>query len=58
LIFDRTSGKELLKKDYADGLIYEYVDFSRFNLPPEKIGVIYREASGAIVKDLTPTITR
>jgi hypothetical protein len=58
LIFDRTSGKELLKKDYADGLIYEYLDFSRFNLPPEKIGVIYREASGAIVKDLTPTITR
>ena len=32
LIFDRDTGKELLKKDYPDGVIYEYIDFSQFGL--------------------------
>jgi len=54
LIFNRQSGEELMKRDYPDGVIYEYVDFSRFNLPLDKIGVIYREQSGTILKDLTP----
>ena len=58
LIFDRQSGEELLKKDYRDGVIYEYVDFNRFNRPLEQIGVIYREVSGLILKDLTPVVSK
>jgi hypothetical protein len=56
LIFNRKTGEELLKKDYPDGVIYEYVDFSRFGLPLEQIGVIYREVAGMILEDLTPVI--
>ena len=58
LIFDRQSGEELLEKDYRDGVIYEYVDFNRFNRPLEQIGVIYREVSGLILKDLTPVVSQ
>jgi hypothetical protein len=56
LIFNRQTGEELLKKDYPDGVIYEYVDFSRFNLPLQHVGVIYKEASGTVLKDLTPVV--
>jgi hypothetical protein len=49
LIFNRQSGQELFKKDYPDGTIYEYVDFSRFGLPLEQIGVIYRDISQQIL---------
>jgi hypothetical protein len=58
LIFNRQSGEELMKKDYADGVIYEYVDFSQFRLPLEQIGVIYRDISGMILKDLTPVVSQ
>jgi hypothetical protein len=58
LIFDRQSGEELLEKDYSDGVIYEYVDFNRFNRPLEQIGVIYREVSGLVLKDLTPVVSQ
>jgi hypothetical protein len=58
LIFDRKSGNELMKKDYPDGVIYEYVDFSQFKLPLEQIGVIYREVAGMILEDLTPVISQ
>ena len=56
LIINRQSGEELLKKDYPDGAIYEYVDFSRFNLPLARIGVIYKEIDGVVLKDLTPVV--
>jgi hypothetical protein len=56
LIFDRRTGKEMLKKDYPDGDIYEYVDFNRFGLPLEHVGVIYRDAAGTTLEDLTPVI--
>ena len=58
LIFNRKTGEELLKKDYPNGVIYEYVDFSQFNLPLEQIGVIYREIAGMILEDLTPVISQ
>ena len=46
-----------MKKNYPNGVIHEYVDFSRFNLPLEQIGVIYREIAGMILEDLTPVMT-
>jgi hypothetical protein len=58
LIFNRQTGEELLKKDYPDGIIYEYVDFSRFNMPLQHIGVIYREVDGKILEDLTPVVAQ
>lgn len=58
LIFNRQTGEELMKKDYPDGVIYEYVDFSQFTLPLERIGVLYRDISGQILKDLTPLIAQ
>jgi hypothetical protein len=58
LIFDRKTGTELFKKDYPNGVIYEHIDFSRFNLPLEQIGILYREVSGLILKELTPVVAK
>jgi len=58
LIFNRQTGEELLKKNYPDGVIYEYVDFSRFNLPLQNVGVIYRDIDGKILEDLTPLVSK
>jgi len=58
LIFNRQTGEELMKKDYPDGVIYEYVDFSRFKLPLEQIGVLYRDVSRQTLKDLTPMVVQ
>jgi hypothetical protein len=58
LIFNRQSGDELFKKEYPDGVIYEYVNFSRFNLPLQHIGVMYRDVTGLVLKDLTPAVNQ
>jgi hypothetical protein len=58
LIFNRQTGEELLKKDYPDGVIYEYVDFSRFNLPLQHIGVNYKDVDSLVLKDLTPVVAQ
>ena len=55
LIFNRKTGEELLKKEYEDGIIDEYVDFGRYKLPLEQIGLLIRNVSGEILEDLTPT---
>lgn len=49
VIYNRQTGAELLKKDYPDGSIYEYIDFSRYGLPLDQIGVIYRDVSNQIL---------
>jgi hypothetical protein len=56
VIFNRKVGTELLKKDYEDGSIYEYIDFSRFNLPLDHIGVIFRDLNQQTLADLTPAV--
>ncbi len=56
VILDRQTGKELLKKEYADGVIYEYVDFNQFNLPLGQIGVLFKDADGRMLKELTPAV--
>jgi hypothetical protein len=57
-IFNRQTGDELLKKDYPDGVIYEYVDFSRFNLPLQHLGVNYKDVDSLVLKDLTPVVAQ
>ena len=57
-IYNRTDGTDLLNKDYPDGVIYEYIDFSQFDLPLEQIGVAYREPGGRVLRDLTPAVKR
>lgn len=54
LIFERSTGRELLKKDYPTGLIEEYIDFGQFGLPLDQIGVNYRDITGTVVRDLAP----
>ena len=56
VILDRQTGKELLKKKYSDGVIYEYLDFNRFNLPLARISVFFKDASGQTLKELTPAV--
>jgi hypothetical protein len=56
LISDNKSSEELLRKTYNDGVIYEYVDFSRFKRPLARIRVQYLDAGGSALKDLTPGI--
>lgn len=58
LIYDRKNGAELFSKAYADGVIYEYIDFGQFDRPLETLGVMYRDASGMELNDLTPVIVR
>ncbi len=54
----QSEGHELLRKDYADGVIYEHVDFARFALPLSTIRVRYLDASGVLLKELTPVVGR
>ena len=56
LISDNKSSEELLRKTYNDGMIYEYVDFSRFKRPLARIRVQYLDTGGSALKDLTPGI--
>lgn len=58
LIFDRDSSRELLRKEYDDGSIYEYIDFSRFQLPLNQIAVTYRDSNNQVLEDLTPAVAR
>ena len=54
LVFDRQNGAELLKNEYPDGVIYDYVNFGQFGRPMEQIGVRYSDASGTELAELTP----
>lgn len=44
VILDRQSGKELFRKEYDDGSVYEYVNFSRYQLPLNRIAVVVSDA--------------
>lgn len=57
VIFNRNDGTQLLRKDYEDGTIYEYIDFSRFKLPLGQIGIVYRDSNNHVLRDLTPAVT-
>lgn len=57
VVFNRDTGEELLKKEYEDGIIDEYVNFGRYKLPLEKFGVVISSISGEILEDLTPEIS-
>jgi hypothetical protein len=46
LISDNESSGELLRKTCNDGMICEYVDFSRFNRPLDRIRVQSLDAGG------------
>jgi hypothetical protein len=46
LVLDRETGRELLKKTYADGAIRESVPFGDYDVPLDRIDVFYRDAAG------------
>jgi hypothetical protein len=54
IVFDRSSGKELLKKEYPGGIIDEYVNLGQYKLPLEQIGVVIRNISGEVLANLEP----
>ena len=56
IIFNRETGEELLKKQFTDGVIDEYVSFGRYKLPLEQIGLFIKDISGEILADLTPKL--
>jgi hypothetical protein len=56
VIKNRRSGAELLRKEYEDGSIYEYLDFGRYQTPLEEIAVVIGAADGSPLKELTPVI--
>jgi len=53
-VINRQTGDELLKKEYADGVINEYISLGRYKLPLEQIGVIIKNTRGEVLEDLTP----
>jgi hypothetical protein len=56
-VINRQTGDELLKKEYADGEIDEYVSFGRYKLPLEQIGVLIKNMNGETLEDLTPALS-
>lgn len=50
LILDHRQGRELFRREYPDGSIYEFIDFSRFGVPLDDIGVEFRNARNEIVR--------
>lgn len=53
-LIDRNSGLELMVKKFPGGKIDEYVNLTRYHLPPQQIGAIVRGASGQVLADLSP----
>ena len=53
-VINRESGEALLNKEYADGVIDEYLNFGRYKLPLERIGVVIENSRGDVLEDLTP----
>ena len=43
-----------MNKEYADGVIDEYLNFGRYKLPLERIGVVIENSRGDVLEDLTP----
>jgi hypothetical protein len=53
-ISDRETGEELLRKNYPDGSVYEYLDFGHFQAPLERIAVVIMDEKGQTIRELTP----
>jgi hypothetical protein len=54
VIRDRESGAELLRKDYPDGSVYEYLDFGRYQTPLQRIAVTILDGNDETLLELTP----
>ena len=57
-VINRQTGEELLKKEYTDGVINEYISLGRYQLPLEQIGIIIKNVSGEVLEDLTPELSQ
>ena len=55
-IINRQNGKELTNREFADGMIDEYVSLGRYKLPVEQIGALIKRLDGQVLKDLKPQI--
>jgi hypothetical protein len=53
-VYDRSSGEELSKREYPEGVIDEYINLGRYKTPLANIGVVIRNGSGEILADLVP----
>jgi len=53
-VINRETGEKLLNKKYANGVIDEYLNFGRYKLPLEQIGVVIKNTRGDVLEDLTP----
>ena len=53
-VFDRKSNKDLLSKQYDDGVVYEYLNFSAFGVPLSQIGVVIKDAEDKVLVEMTP----
>jgi hypothetical protein len=47
-----------LKKEYADGVIDEYLNFGRYKVPLQQIGVVIKNSRGDVLEELTPKISQ
>jgi hypothetical protein len=56
VILDRQSGKELFRKEFDDGSVYEYVDFGRYQLPLNQITVVLSDAGSRTLRELAPVM--
>jgi hypothetical protein len=55
-IFERGSKHDLFRKDYADGVIYEYIDFTGFGLPLERVRIHFLDSQGSVLRELVPAV--
>ena len=54
-VINRQNDEELLIKEFANGVIDEYLSLRRYQLPLEQIGILIKDDSGATLEDLTPS---
>jgi len=54
IITDRETGQELLRKEYADGSIYEYLGFDRYDVPLNRIAIVINDEDGETIREWAP----
>ena len=55
-IFERASKVDLFRKDYADGVVYEYIDFTGFGLPLDRVRIQFLDSQGSVLRELIPQV--
>ena len=57
IVSDTRNARELFSRDYADGRIDEYFEFSQFDAPADALSIEIRDGAGEVVKRYRVTVS-